>query len=491
MSTSGDRVMSENIIPINSRLPIKRWDRRKHIASLRSSEPKTTERKRVSNLARLNTRIKPKSFDIKFMQEKLSTALRSNCNTCKYHGIYQLMDAVQNGHLFEGQLIFEKVDITCHKNSLRNIYKGWIWKSFDSVSSHAHDLKGTFENSYYIHVGVYVGKYKNKHYVVDAGGRDSFIPMVFGTVGIRGFCNAFNLKSNFYTISSKNDDQSIFNLKVILQRALAGVGTKYIYHCTSLTSELFCNVLLGSITYDTFNSIMQNFIQPNSSKPSSENKNLDLDSAKYFYNELTAQIRLLRPGIHLSLGCYLNRIQKSEKPWFRQMIRSYVDLMSCIKVNDVEKCGAIINTGLILLSSYNVHGETPLTLAAKEGRTNICALLVDFVLGAHVKMALGGDVNLPDANGNTALLQAFLHHHFDTCDVLLNLGANGDDSRFQSALFDCYKKWESQSKFQEFMDIIHQFKDIIDIEVFYNSSMLEAIKEGHRNEFIQHMDNLF
>lgn len=488
MSTS-NQVMSKNIIPFNSRLPIKRWDRRKNIAYLNSSEPKITERKLVSNLARLNTRIKPKSFDIKVMQEKLSTALRSNYNTCKYQGIYQLMDAVENGHLFEGQLIFEKVDISGHKNALRNIYKGWIWKSFDSVSRHDHDSKGTFENSHYIHVGVYVGKYKNKHYVVDAGGRDSFIPMMFGTVGIRRFCNAFNPKSNFYAISLKNDDQSIFNLKVILQRALTGIGTKYIYHSASLTSELFCNVLLGGITYDTFNPIMQNFISSNSSKPSSKYKNLDLDSAKYFYNELTSQIRQLRPGIHLSLGCCLNRKEKREKPWFRQMIRSYVDLMSCIKVNDAEKCGAIINTGLIL-SSYNVNGETPLTLAAREGRTNICAHLVDFVLGADAKMALGGDVNLPDANGNTALLQAFLHRHFDTCDILLNLGANGHDPRFQNALFDCYKKWQSQSQFQECMDLIHQFKDIIDIEVFYNYSMLEAIKEGHRNEFIQHMDNL-
>jgi hypothetical protein len=484
-SNSKTNVFVANKTPTG--LPIKRCIQRKTPKYFRRSEPKIGGGKIASNLARLKTRNTPKAFNVSFAQEQLTTHLTENYKTCKYRNLAQLLDAARKHVLLQGQLILEMVDISHHKTAaMRNTqYNGWISQSVASVESNHEPYfnHSSEEQKYYIHVAVYVGEFEGKQYVVDAGGRNSFIPMMFGMIGLRRFCMAFHERSSFYVFTPIIENQCSFNHNLILQRAFGGIGTKYLYHAPGLVSEVFMNVLLGGITEDTFTPIWHN--------RSVSSKNQDISNAKYFHGELTSQIRQVRQGIHLSLGCYITCKNKNEKPWFRPFLRSFVDLMSFIKLNDGDKCREIIDTSGLTLSSYNSDGETPLTFAARQGSTSICTQLVDFTLGADLKMALSADVNLPDANDNTALLQAFLNVHLDTCDTLIALGANAKDLRFQKILCDSFSKWYSPNKLVQCKDLAQHFKNIICIEVFYNHLMLEAIKDGNQSEYIKHMDNFY
>ena len=484
-SNSKTNVFVANKIP--TRLQIERCAQRKIPKYFRRSEPKIGGGKIASNLARLKTRNTPKAFNVSFARGQLTTYLTENYKTCKYQNLSQLLDASKKGALLQGQLVLEMVDISHHKTAaFRNTqYRGWISQCVASVVSKHEPCSNhsSEKHKYYIHVAVYVGEIEGTHYVVDAGGRNSFIPMMFGMIGLRRFCMAFHERSSFYVITPLIENQCSFNHNLILQRAFGAIGTKYLFHAPGLVSEVYINVLLGGITEDTFTPIWHN------RNVNSEHQ--DIYNAKYFHGELTSQIRQVRQGIHLSLGCYITCRHKNEKPWFRPVIRSFVDLMSSIKLNDVEKCRATINISGLTLSSYSTDGETPLTFAARQGRTGICIQLVDFMLGANLKMALGADVNLPDANNNTALLQAFMNGHLDTCDTLIDLGANAKDLRFQKVLCDSYSKWYSQNKLVQCKELVHHFKNIIRIEVFYNHLMLEAIKDGNQSQYIKHMDNVY
>ena len=467
-----------------TRIPSDRYLQNKSRANFQSAEPKVGGGKIASNLARLNARARPKAFYVSFVQEQLSAYLSNNLESCKYENLYLLSKAANNNAVLEGQLILEVVDVPRHKNAIQNIYHGWISQSLTSVI----EKNGVNNNKYwYIHVGVYVGGIDQNHYVVDAGGKDSFIPMMFGTIGLRNFHKAFHDNSTFYVYTPIMENQCSFNSNLILQRALGGIGTRYLYHSPGLTSEVFTNVLLGGTSEDTFSPVWKNQSVKGFTV---ECKNQQIDNAKYFHNELTSQIRQMSRGIHLSLSCYVNRKEKDEKPWFRQLIRSFVDVMVCIKLNDEEKCRAIIESSRLKLSSFNSNGETPLTYAARLGRSSICRQLLDFTLGAEYKIALGDDVNSPDANGNTALLQSFLNCHFDTCTILINLGSNPNDPRFLKTLCDCYSKWYSQEKIKQCEDLVQCFKHVTKIESFFDHFKLQARKEDHLDEYIRHMDNL-
>ena len=465
------------------RIPSYGYIQRKTIAKRQSSEPKIGGGKIASNLARLNARSRPKAFYVSFVQQQLTKYLENNQRHCKYDSLGQLLNAAKKNALSEGQLILEVVDVSRHQNAIPNIYKGWLSVCVDSVIEYSEPNK-----DWYVHVGVYVGSVNQNYYVVDPGGKYNFIPMMFGTIGLRKFQNAFHDASTFYVFTPIMENQCSFNHNLILQRAFGGIGTRYLYHSPGLTSEVLTNVLLGGISDDTFNPVWKD---QNVKCLTTDHKIHQIDHAKYFHSELTSQIRQVSKGIHLSLASYINRKNKNENPWFRQLIRSFVDLMVSIKLNDTEKCRALIVNDCIQLSSYSSNGETALTYAARLGRTNICQQLLDFSLGSEYKMALGADVNSLDANGNHALLLSFLDGHFDTCNLLIRFGANQNDPRFIKTLCDCYSKWYSQDKMEQCDNLIQNFKNTISIEIFYNYFKARSLKEGHLNEYIQQMDNIF
>ena len=455
---------------------------RRTIARFQSAVPKIGGGKIASNLARLNARSRPKAFYVSFVQDQLTKYLENNQEKIRYDNLVELLNAARNNELLEGQLILEVVDITRNKNAIQNIYHGWIASCLETVTE-----KAMLDNRiWYVHVGVYVGSINENYYVVDPGGRDSFIPMMFGTIGLRRFQKAFHTNSTFYVYTPIIENQCSFNPNLILQRALGGIGTKYLYHSPGLTSEVFVNILLGGISEDTFTPVWQN----QSVKGfATECKNQQIEGAKYFHRELTSQIRQLSQGIHLSFVGYINRKDRHEKPWFRQLIRSFVDLLVNIKLSDLEKCRALISNYFITLSSYNSNGETPLTYAARLGRSSICKELLDFSLGAEYKIALGADVNQLDANGNSALLLSFLNGQFETCSLLINMGANQNDTRFIKTLCDSYSKCYLQNDIEKLEMMVHHLKHLIDVEVFYNYFRLQATKEGHLTEYTELMDN--
>ena len=483
---SSTKMSSKSIKISNCKAPTRSssnlYLQRRALLKFQSAEPKIGGGKIASNLARLNARSRPKAFYVSFVQEQLTKYLKNNQPQCKYDGLDQLLRASKEKKLLEGQLILEVVDISCHKITTQNMYDGWISSCVNSVANNKIDNKAR-----YVHVGVYIGTMNQNHYVVGPGGKDSFIPMMFGTIGLRTFQKAFNVNSTFYVYSPIIENECSFNRDLILKRALGGIGTRYLYQSPGLTSEVFTNVLLGGVSEDSFSPVWKN---QNVKSLTAEYKNQQIDRAKYFHTELTSQIRQLSHGIHLSLSSYINRKDRYDRPWFRQLIRSFVDLMVAIKLNDSEKCKALITNHCIQLSSYSSNGETALTYAARLGRTSICILLLDFSLGFQYKMALGADVNSLDANGNNALLLSFMGGHFDTSNLLISLGANQNDPRFTKTLCDYYSKLFFQNDIEQCEHLLQSFKQVISVEVFYNYYQSQSIKEGHLNEYTQLMDNI-
>ena len=456
---------------------------RKTITRFQSAVPKIGGGKIASNLARLNARSRPKAFYVSFVKDQLTKYLENNEEKIRYNNLGELLNNARKNKLSEGQLILEVVDISRNKNAIENVYHGWIASCLESLTE-----KAMFDNStWYVHVGVYVGSINENYYVVDSGGKDSYIPMMFGTIGLRRFQKAFHTNSTFYVYTPIIENQCSFNPNLILQRALGGIGTTYLYHSPGLTSEVFVNILLGGISEDTFTPVWQNQSVKGFAK---EYKNQQIEGAKYFHRELTSQIRQLSQGINLSLVGYINRKDRHEKPWFRQLIRSFVDLLVNIKLSDIEKCRALISNHCITLSSHNSNGETPLTYAAKLGRSSICKELLDFSLGAEYKIALGANVNQLDANGNSALLLSFLNCQFETCSLLINMGANQNDPRFIKTFCDNYSKCYSQNDIEKLENMVHHFKHVIDVEVFYNYFKLQATKNDHLTEYTELMDNV-
>ena len=117
--------------------------------------------------------------------------------------------------------------------------------------------------------------------------------------------------------------------------------------------------------------------------------------------------------------------------------------------------------------------------------------LVDFTLGwQHLKMPLGADINLPNENGNSGLIEAFSNCHYETCITLIALGANAYDAKFQNLLCDSSSKWYLQGKFQEYTDLLYHFKGVVGIEFFYNYFLAQATQGTTRKEYIKIMDNI-
>ena len=79
----------------------------------------------------------------------------------------------------------------------------------------------------------------------------------------------------------------------------------------------------------------------------------------------------------------------------------------------VDTVAALIEHGAAVDDNQNRYHTTPLIVAAEDGRSDIVELLI----------AKGVDLETKEANGFTALTQAWAVYKWDTVDVLLKAGA--------------------------------------------------------------------
>ena len=141
------------------------------------------------------------------MNSKDKTYITNNPTMSAFNGMPTLQEAAESGAMLPGQIIFEDVNVWGHMNLEK--YDGWISKCIATIKNDGRCAYAPTNKLYsYVHVAIYVGKYKNKHYVVDNSGRNGFMKMMYGSVGLRSFQNAFGKLSKFYVVSPQEPDDS-------------------------------------------------------------------------------------------------------------------------------------------------------------------------------------------------------------------------------------------------------------------------------------------
>ncbi|PAA93125.1 hypothetical protein BOX15_Mlig019813g1, partial [Macrostomum lignano] len=106
-----------------------------------------------------------------------------------------------------------------------------------------------------------------------------------------------------------------------------------------------------------------------------------------------------------------------------------------------------------LLSAANIRGQTPLHLLAQYGREN-AASIFDCVMAAEPQTS----VDLPDAEGNTALLLAYMQGNVRLCTALVRAGASlGAINKYGKTVFNHQVPTTSKQ-------LLHTLLDILDKE---------------------------
>ena len=116
----------------------------------------------------------------------------------------------------------------------------------------------------------------------------------------------------------------------------------------------------------------------------------------------------------------------------------------------------LFSTEKILLNSVDENNKTPLMLAAEQGHSAVCAILLDRQTDSELKKI---SLEVKDKDSNTALILAAKAGHSQVCNVLIKAGAN----RITTDLLNRnVLHWAVQGKNIELVTILSEFKDLLD-----------------------------
>ncbi|KAJ8365526.1 hypothetical protein SKAU_G00143570 [Synaphobranchus kaupii] len=90
------------------------------------------------------------------------------------------------------------------------------------------------------------------------------------------------------------------------------------------------------------------------------------------------------------------------------------NLHRAIIANDQEELARVLQSGTVYVNVPDMHGFTPLMVAAQKGFTSL----------AHTLVQYGADVNLKNSSGKDSLMLACFHGHLDVVKYLKECGAS-------------------------------------------------------------------
>ena len=249
----------------------------------------------------------------KLVKEKKSNSIQ---------GVEALKKAADSGSLRTGQIIFGTVSIAHHEGE-EGTLKGWLYTTLSPLLLGL--TKRKMRSFAYLHASVYAGKHESVDYVIENGGGDSY---GIGTIDLSTLDEAFEQDASFFIVSPPKDPQGKSTRYLVLQRALACLGLKYIYNMRAVSCETFATALFGLLDDTYFAPLQTEVIRSHKMDHPDIDGQRSRDILKFheFHSDLCKQIEQVREGIILTLKYFINRPSNGKTtPWFEQMTKDYIN----------------------------------------------------------------------------------------------------------------------------------------------------------------------
>jgi len=270
--------------------------------------------------------------------------------------------ADENVSLRKGQIIFGTVSVAQARN--------WNGTILGAVTNMLAPLLMAIETGEprkyaYLHAAIYAGKFNGKHYVIQNGGGDPELQHL-GMVSAKPLDEAFEKDARFFVISPPLDSDGKSTRYLVLQRALACLGTFYHYHLRSINCEVFAMTLMH--LRPTFEPVQLETLKPSKGFAVSDvQKSEDKERFLRFHQTLVDRLSMFptEENSVLTLDYYLNnnlqaaqrnlvtencntadKLNKSSLPWWYQMMTDYAAYKIAKKMNNVASCEALVAKGL-------------------------------------------------------------------------------------------------------------------------------------------------
>ena len=291
--------------------------------------------------------------------------------------------------LRKGQIIFGSVSVSHHMgvdNPFSSFFLNLLAPFLLGVKT------GEARKFPYLHAAIYAGKFNGCHYVIENGGFFGWNNL--GMISAVPMEKAFEEDARFFIMSPPKDSDGNSTRHLILQRALACLGTFYHYHMRSVNCEVFAMTLMK--LEPKFEPVQADVLRPSKGHGMTDKKR-DADHARFmkFHQELLRKLEWYQDATILTLDYYLTtevyreqRAQATKKchdadvlnnacrvPWWFKMDKDYKSFAVAVKDNEFEKCQELINKGLHINCNLRGESTTAIDYADANGFSKLAELL--------------------------------------------------------------------------------------------------------------------
>ena len=300
--------------------------------------------------------------------------------------------------LRRGQIIFGSVSLA-HAYNAKNPITSYFLNLFAPIIMKFET--GEARESPYLHVAVYAGKFEGRHYVIEnGGGFTEYLHPHHGLIGMISVVpmdEAFEEDAKFFVMSPPKDSKVQSTRQLVLQRALACLGTFYYYHLRSVNCEGFAMIMMKLNLEPQFEPVQGDVLRPFKGYETDEAKDReDQKRFKKFYGALLKKVEEWEDETILTLDYYLrNEVGKTQKealencrdvdklnenvaggmPWWHIMDVDYDLFADAVKQQNLKEVQDLINKGLNINSNLRGEPRTAIAYADAKGFTALAKLL--------------------------------------------------------------------------------------------------------------------
>ena len=199
------------------------------------------------------------------VKEHIQKIMHDNASDKVIEGIENLKQATKlpidgsNAQLRQGQIIFGTATVArALGKELNNPHWGYLFKLLEPVFLKI--ATGEDRKFAYMHVAVYAGMWKGKHFVIHNGGPNSKWDNNLGMISAAPIEEAFDKEGSFFIMSPPKDSKGETTRYTVLERALACLGTFYDYDIRAVSCEVFAMTMLK--LEPTFDPIQVEVVKP-------------------------------------------------------------------------------------------------------------------------------------------------------------------------------------------------------------------------------------
>ena len=293
--------------------------------------------------------------------------------------------------LRKGQIIFGSVSVSHHMgvdNPFSSFFLNLLAPFLLGVKT------GEARKFPYLHAAVYAGKFDGCHYVIENGGFFGWNNL--GMISAVPMEKAFEEDARFFIMSPPKDSDGNSTRHLILQRALACLGTFYHYHMRSVNCEVFAMTLMK--LEPKFEPVQTdpNVLRHSKGHGMTDEK-MDEDQTRFlkFHQALLQKLKWYQDNTILTLHYYLKKkVDKDQRakaterchdadvlnnacriPWWVKMDKDYDSFADAVKQQNLEEVQALINKGLNIHGNLRGESMNAINYAVANGFTILAELL--------------------------------------------------------------------------------------------------------------------